>query len=63
MTAVIVEFPVREKQAERPARDQSFNAQVIIFNGVRHERLDATAGSDDAGESAGSHPSHRKKSS
>jgi hypothetical protein len=50
MSAVIVEFPVREKATAKIAsRDSDFvSAQVIIFSGVRHERLDDIARGDES---------------
>jgi hypothetical protein len=41
MSAVIVEFPVREKVAVKTVREADLGpAQVIIFTGVRQERLE-----------------------
>jgi hypothetical protein len=60
MTAVIFEFPVRARQAERPAQDLSLNAQVIIFSGVRQERLDVEAQPDET--RSPSSPRHKKTS-
>jgi hypothetical protein len=49
MSAVIVEFPVREKAAAKAARDPELgSAQVIIFSGVRHERLEDASRGDES---------------
>jgi hypothetical protein len=62
MTAVVVEFQKREKiGAKAIVADASTSAQVIIFPGVRQERL--TEGQAPVDESQGSRSPRRKKTS
>jgi hypothetical protein len=39
MSAVVFEFPVRDKSNAKPVSADALSAEIVIFPGVRHERL------------------------
>jgi hypothetical protein len=61
MSAVIVEFPMRDKAAVKTVREADHGpAQVIIFTGVRHERLEEISLGDETDTPRS--PRHKKTS-